>query len=332
MNANNLEEINKRLSNGEDPKSIFDDINSRYIKKFDANREHKKQSMYLCCDFKNGFTQIYIPEKGFNFITIDNKILWKGDQWFDACYDFENGLAKIHAFEKGWNYLKTDGTLLWNDYKWLDDAWDFKNGFARVQYKREWCRLTQSGDLISTKQYFQQIEQRLANGEDPKKIFSYVGEFENGFAIVRLDRIGWNFLKADGTLLWNGDKWFTWCYNFENKSASVKYNGAIYRITESCDLIPIDQYVQQIRQRISDGEDTKSLFDWCDDFKDGFARVRINGKGENFLKPDGTLLWNDDTWLDLCEDLNGGFARIKLYEKGFNYLKTDGTRSEERRV
>src|SRR5574344_155553 len=200
MNANNLEEINKRLSNGEDPKSIFDDINSRYIKKFDASREHKKQSMYLCCDFKNGFTQIYIPEKGFNFITIDNKILWKGDQWFDACYDFENGLAKIHAFEKGWNYLKTDGTLLWNDYKWLDDAWDFKNGFAEVKYKGEWCRLSKDGNILTMNQYIQIVVQRLANGEDPTKIFDTIENANGEFRIVGICDIGMNYLNSDGTL------------------------------------------------------------------------------------------------------------------------------------
>src|SRR5574344_1110536 len=75
------------------------------------------------------------------------------------------------------------------------------------------------------KQYFQQIEQRLSNGEDPKKIFISVDEFVNGFARIKLDGIGWNFLKRDGTLLWNGDKWFDICYNFYNGFATGEIDG-----------------------------------------------------------------------------------------------------------
>ena len=132
---------------------------------------------------------------------------------------------------EGWNFLKKcDGTLLWNGEKWFDECFDFQNGFARIKYNGEWCYLTQSGDLISTKQYFQQIEQRLANGEDPKKIFNYVEVFVNGFAIVRLDRIGYNFLKTDGTLLWNREKWFSMCSNFKDGFASVLYNGNDYSL------------------------------------------------------------------------------------------------------
>src|SRR5574344_2110471 len=315
-----------------------------------------------CGVFKDGFAKVYIDGKGYNYIKADMTFLWKEERWFDYSWDFHNGFAIVKIENKGWNYLKPDGTLLWNDERWFDTSfnfydrfatvwvegkgynflnsdgtllWDgdkwfnicgtFENGFARVEYKGEWCYLTQSGDLISVKQYTQQIKQRLANGEDPEDIFNYVGEFENGFAIVRLDRIGWNFLKPDGTLLWPGDTWFDECDDFQNGFARVQYKREWCRLTQSGDLISTKQYFQQIEQRLANGEDPKKIFSYIGKVVNGFSVVQIKDKGYNFLKRDGTLLWNGDKWFDICYNFYNGFATVEIDGKGDNYLKTDGT-------
>src|SRR5574344_2084379 len=230
-------------------------------------------------------------------------------------------MVKINR--KGWNFLKPDGTLLWTGDTWFNSCYDFQNEFASVLYKGEWRYLTQNGDLISTKQYIQQIEQRLANGEDPKKIFNYVGEFENGFAIVRLDRIGYNFLKTDGTLLCNREKWFSMCFNFKDGFASVLYNGKKCYLTQNGDLISKEQYIQQIEQRLANGEDPKKIFNYVGEFENGFAIVRLDRIGYNFLKTDGTLLCNREKWFSMCSNFKDGFASV-LYN-GNNYnLDTKG--------
>src|SRR5574344_10415 len=230
-------------------------------------------------------------------------------------------MVKINR--KGWNFLKPDGTLLWTGDTWVNSCYDFQNGFASVLYKGEWRYLTQNGDLISTKQYIQQIEQRLANGEDPKKIFNYVGEFENGFAIVRLDRIGCNSLKPDGTLLWPGDTWFDECYDFQNGFAKVQYKREWCYLTQNGDLISMEQYIQQIKQHLANGENPKNIFNEVGDFENEFAIVRLNGIGWNFLKPDGTLLWPGDTWFDECDNFKNGFAKVG-YKGEWCYLTQSG--------
>ena len=54
--------------------------------------------------------------------------------------------------------------------------------------------------------------------------------FVNGFAIVRLDGLGENYLKTDGTLLWPGDTWFDECDNFKNGFAKVGYKYMLYNL------------------------------------------------------------------------------------------------------
>src|SRR5574343_210429 len=82
---------------------------------------------------------------------------------------------------------------------------------------------------------------------------------------------------------------------------------------------------QEAAERLANGVEPKEIFDFVDYFVDGFARVEINGKGCNYLKEDGTLLWQGDEWFDNCYDFYNGFAIVKIKNKGFNVLKPDGT-------
>ena len=64
----------------------------------------------------------------------------------------------------------------------------------------------------------------------------------------------------------------------------------------------------------------KQQFDYCHDFREGFAAVKLNGKW-NFINKEGNLL--SEKWFDDCFGFNEGFARVKLNNK-WNYLDKGG--------
>ena len=72
--------------------------------------------------------------------------------------------------------------------------------------------------------------------------------------------------------------------------------------------------------KLANGADPRNVFDSCDDFKEGFAVVGLQGKW-NFLKTDGKLL--SDTWFDECYDFEDGLAVVELDGKQ-NFITTDG--------
>ena len=61
-------------------------------------------------------------------------------------------------------------------------------------------------------------------------------------------------------------------------------------------------------------------FDWMDDFYDGFAAVKLNGKW-NFINTNGQFL--SQQWFDYAGAFNGGFAIVQLNDK-CNHLDTEG--------
>ena len=60
-------------------------------------------------------------------------------------------------------------------------------------------------------------------------------------------------------------------------------------------------------------------FDDCYEFYNGLARVELNGEW-NFIDANGDYL--SDTWFDDCWGFNDGFARVKLDNK-YNYINAN---------
>ncbi len=56
-------------------------------------------------------------------------------------------------------------------------------------------------------------------------VFDNISEFFNGFASIKLEGIGWNFIDTNGELVYNGDIWFDDVYNFSNGTAFVRKAG-----------------------------------------------------------------------------------------------------------
>jgi len=98
-------------------------------------------------------------------------------------------------------------------------------------------------------------------------------------------------------------------------------------------------------------------FDYADFFSEGYARVKLKGKGYNFINRNGELIgnqWYDFTWdfnegyakvklngknnwinhngeivfpkqwYDYVGSFNGGYAAVKLYGKGYNFINHNG--------
>ena len=61
-------------------------------------------------------------------------------------------------------------------------------------------------------------------------------------------------------------------------------------------------------------------FDWVDDFKDGFAAVKLNGKW-NYIDTEGEFL--SQQWFDGVDAFNEGFAVVGLNDK-CNFINTEG--------
>jgi hypothetical protein len=79
--------------------------------------------------------------------------------------------------------------------------------------------------------------------------------------------------------------------------------------------------IAKVKERLSSGEDPNDIFDWVDDFYEGFARVKLNEKW-NFINADGQLLSNQ--WYDEISYFRSGCARVYIDGKGWNFINTEG--------
>ena len=65
-------------------------------------------------------------------------------------------------------------------------------------------------------------------------------------------------------------------------------------------------------------------YDFVGYFSNGFAKVKIKGKGYNFINPQGELLWKGDKWFDNAYDFYNELAKVKIESKGYNFINTNG--------
>ena len=135
------------------------------------------------------------------------------------------------------------------------------------------------------------VKQRLANGEEPEKIFNVVGKFKDGYAAVELNG-KMNFINTDYEFI--SDKWFEHIYNFKDGYAEVNLNG-------KCNFINTDGKI------ISD-----KWFNSAANFYEGYAKVNLNGK-YNFINTDGKII--SDKWFNDAGSFKNGYAEVKLSRK-----------------
>ena len=143
-------------------------------------------------------------------------------------------------------------------------------------------------------------KQRLINGEEPEKIFNMVGEFNDGYAAVELNK-KWNFINKNGEII--SDKWF-------DNVASVGFKDGYARVY----LNRKYNFINTDGEIISD-----KWFDGVYNFIEGYARVRLNGLHDelddkwNFINTDGKII--SDKWFDYVYSFKDGYAKVRLNGK-----------------
>ena len=190
----------QRLSNGENPRDVFD----------------------YCYDSIEGFAVAELNGK-WNFIDTEGNLL-SPNQWFDECGDFDNGFAKVYLNEK-WNFIDTEGNLL-SKNQWFDDCGSFYEGFASVKLNGKWNFIDAEGNFVWKKP----LEEWFDDCED----------FYNGFAVVKLNgKWNWIDTECNFVWKKDKDQWFDYCYNFNDGFAKVQLNGKCNWIdTEGNLLLP----------------------------------------------------------------------------------------------
>ena len=151
-------------------------------------------------------------------------------------------------------------------------------------------------------------KQRLKNGENPRNIFKYVSRFENGFALVELNK-RYNFINSDNEII--SDKWFEDAESFDKCGfARIQLNNKHNFINGKGEYL------------------SKDWFDYAEFvFNDGYCKVglKTNKYKYNFINTKGEYLLKD--WVDGASSFDEGFAIVKYssnYKDRFNFINIDG--------
>ncbi len=83
-----------------------------------------------------------------------------------------------------------------------------------------------------------------------------------------------------------------------------------------------NELLQDVVERIRNGESPEDVFDWVSPSREGFARVYLKGKKCNFINQNGELL-SPNQWFDLVGSFSEGFAGVKLNGDSY-YINGEG--------
>ena len=202
------------------------------------------------------------------------------------------------------DYYNKQGLLYININKVTGDKYQFHfESSSFMDAEDEEISLKKIGLSQGVKNYYKSIE------KEPYFIYDYVGKFFNGFAPVKLEGKGCNFINPQGELLWKGDKWFDYVGFFDDGFAVVKIAGRGYNF--------INTQGELLWKR-------DIWFDGAWYFDDGFAAVKIEGKGWNFINTQGELLYKGDKWFDNAWNFSEGFVMVYKKSLGYNFINTKG--------
>ena len=138
-----------------------------------------------------------------------------------------------------------------------------------------------------------------------QKWFDAAGDFDEGFAIVKLNG-KYSFINTNGELIGNGNLWFDNVGDFIEGFARVKLNGK-------------DSFINTNGELIGNGN---LWFDFVGCFDEGFAWVELNGK-TSFINTKGELIGDGNLWFNYVSDFDEGFAAVKLNRK-WSFINTKG--------
>ena len=176
---------------------------------------------------------------------------------------------------------------------------------------------------------FDEVQPMLDNGVSPTDIFEFVGYFNDGYAMVKLNR-KWNFINRNNKLL--SDTWFDGVYDFYDGCAGIRLGGKFnfidtygmfisdtwyddgYDFVNGYAKVKLNSKWNFINRNNKLFSDT--WFDWVDYFHNGYATVKLDGKW-NFINRSNKLL--SDMWFDDVCNFSDGYAKVKLNDK-WNFI------------
>ena len=234
----------QRLSDGENPKDVFDEAYS--FREGFALVELRGKCNFInqkgdiafpnqwfdeAYSFSEGFAVVKLNGK-YNFINQNGDITFP-NQWFDEVGNFREGFALVELRGKC-NFINQKGEYL-TPNQWFDYADDFSEGFARVRLNGKWNFINQKGDIAFPNQWFDELY-----------------SFSEGFAMVKLRGQGYNFINAEGKLL-SPNQWFDWVDFFIGGFAKVYLNNEQYFIDYEGKLYDSDKkFIRNLRESISE--------------------------------------------------------------------------------
>ena len=168
--------------------------------------------------------------------------------------------------------------------------------------------------------------------------YGYVGNFHDGFAVVRRGDDKWNFIKSDGSFLCS--EWYKDTGYFYNGFARVQRDDGIWNLIKPDGSVLCSEWYKDTdyfyngfaRVQRDDGkwnfiksDGSVLCSEWYEstgNFHDGFAFVRRGDGKWNFIKTDRSVLC--DEWYDLVYDFRNGFAVVRRDDGKWNFIKPDG--------
>jgi hypothetical protein len=206
---------------------------------------------------------------------------------------------------------------LLNGGKKIEEVFDyvyyFQDGFARVKLNWKYNFIDKNGKILS-----------------PNQWFDYAYDFHEGFANVQLNEKE-NFIDKNGNLLSN--QWFDNVGYFQDGLARVKLNGKWNIIDRNGNMYdenrkPLNENInmkevnfENVQELLNSGKKPEELFNFVDNFYNGFAYVRLNGK-YNYIDKSCKLL-SPNRWFDDCWCFQEGFGRVML-NGNYNYINKNG--------
>ena len=286
----------QRLSDGENPKDIFDWVD----------------------DFREGLAKVVLKEK-WNFINQNSELI-NPNRWYNWIGNFYEGFAKVKLKDRDWNFINQNGEIAFPN-QWFDGVYDFSEGFAKVRLNGYYNFINQNGDYLSSNQWFDDVDDFREgfakvylrgqgfnfinqNGKylSPNQWYDQIGNFREGFAWVELN-YKYNFINQNGDLL-SPNQWFDNVDSFREGFARVNLNGEGNFINQKGEYLSPNQW-----------------FDNVISFSKGFARVVLD-REIYYLNGEGELYDTDKKFIrNLRESINGRSIDMIIESTLRKYLK-----------
>ena len=174
-------------------------------------------------------------------ITFDNvqELLDKGYDHkfiFDYVYGFYNGCARV-VLNVQWNWVNTENRLV-SPNQWYYNCSDFNgDGYA-------WAKISDTRYIVDTngntlEVTFDNAQELLDKGYNPKYLFDYVDYFQYGYARISLND-KYNWINRDYRIV-SPEQWFDYADDFnENGYSKVLLSDTSYKIDTNGQLYDYD--------------------------------------------------------------------------------------------